>query len=79
MLCKSACKRCINVRSSTKWCSLDDTAWRRECTVSCPASVSPGRGCQVIHIWLDPPEWCPYELEHMLNGNDIEQQDEVQV
>lgn len=70
MLCKAACKCCVNTRSCTKWDTSDDLAWHREYIVTCPSEIC-GRWSQVIHIWQDAPEWCPYELEHMLNENDM--------
>ena len=67
MLCKEACMRCIRVNSfGIPWNEEDDKAWVKDHEVICPPKLSPGQCAHVIMTWSEPPEWCPYDFEHMI-------------
>jgi len=66
---KQVCKRCWNDWKQV-WRWPDDARWDEEDTVKCPAAVIPREGSVLDHLYnsvlKDPPDWCPYRLEHLV-------------
>ncbi len=69
MLNKEICQRCIHdiVTPLTKisWREIDEQNWvGGQLFCPCGSSNNHGAGWSTINIHKDPPEYCPYELEH---------------
>ena len=59
MLNKMICKQCWN----TIWFNADDLNWENHRILCAQAHV-------MVSILKDPPEECPYLLEHLMKGQD---------
>ena len=65
---KEICKKCINETSLNKWCSTDESWWKKG-MIDCPFDTT-----DQLLIKDDPPERCRYVLEHTVLGKN-EQRD----
>jgi len=66
MLKKKICKRCTG--RFTKWDKRDEEIWEGMKIVYCYHSFKTGNKSIIGLTATDeePPEWCPYELEHVV-------------
>jgi hypothetical protein len=62
MLSKEVCKRCTAIEVVHGWLISDDRRWFRGYLV-CPFSYTD------VLINDDPPERCPYRLEHIVENH----------
>jgi len=66
MLNKEICRRClIQFHDSLGWVDFDERHWAKERIVFCPYTVDFAHVARSIDN--EPPERCPYTLEHMVN------------
>ncbi len=70
MLNKNICIKCINDSFVyNKWSYMDEKRWEKE-TVLCPVLSVNGLTNQKCII-DNPPKWCHYILEHIMEENDV--------
>ena len=66
-LSKRLCVRCISAFESDMrgaWDHADEDVWQIDRIVMCPWEYGYGGDGETDE---DPPEWCPYFLEHVLD------------
>jgi hypothetical protein len=67
MLNKQVCKRCINIHDADdKWHEADDERWFDQRRVCCP-TIQLGKDTGRASTLKAPPDYCPYELEHVVS------------
>ena len=72
MLNKRICKYCwatvsdLGVNNKFRWDKRDKERWKKKIII-CPVDYS-GTVTRVS-ITEDPPSWCPYALEHVLEND----------
>ena len=76
MLSQPICKRCARLDD---WVDRDfwETVWDENRVVMCPSEYARNhlegyeRPLTVLDVWpwnLEPPHWCPYALEHIMES-----------
>jgi len=78
MLNRKICKRCYNKYSPMLWGTSMYNAWKRNNLVYCPMErdKTNGEHWAWISTKENPPTECPFALEHQLEMQDAQNQDE---
>lgn len=66
MLSRKICKQCLARNGLT----LSDHEWSKKGLVLCPPLKNSEDGFEVRSIYRNPPESCPYLVEHIVNQKD---------
>lgn len=65
MLQHSICKKCLHDNAGYSMSPDNEEGWcKGALVISCPKKLT---GAPMsTNLFEEPPEWCPYELEHIL-------------
>jgi hypothetical protein len=78
VLTKSICKRCREIYlgkdgslRDEPWDEFDDEYWDKKQGIACPFYLR-GRMPIAVNITEQPPEFCPFHVEHLMAEQDAQ-------